>query len=148
MWSHGTKWYIKLSICSLNHSFTHSLTHSLNTLRARWHTRLQQESVTAVGLQPVWWWSPMSGPILYSLFPMFISMFLLPSVVQRKAILGNAPGDSRHKCPTISLFASWPVWPGMLRLLCGAALRWCWCWAKILMGSSVDTCFGMSRLVC
>ena len=45
----------------------------------------------------------MSGPILYYLFPMFISMFLLPSAVQRKAILGNAPGDSRHTCTTISV---------------------------------------------
>ena len=38
----------------------------------------------------------MSGCILYSPVILFICIVLLPSAVQRKAVLGNAPGDSRH----------------------------------------------------
>ena len=40
----------------------------------------------------------MSDLILSSPFPLFVSKFQ-PSAVQRKAVLGRAPGDVRHTCP-------------------------------------------------
>ena len=109
---------------SLIHSLAHSLTHSILFVPGGTQGYNKRASLLSVcspfgdGVPCPILYSlfPMSGRILYSLFSMFISMFLLPSAFQRKAILGNAPGDSRHTCPTISVFASWSVWPGMLNL--------------------------------
>ena len=32
----------------------HNITYLLSPIRARWHVRHQQESATALGLQPIW----------------------------------------------------------------------------------------------
>ena len=105
------------------------LTYLLSPLRARWHIRHQQESATAVGLQPIWWWCSMSGLILSSP-PLFVSMFLLGDHVSFFHLLSSVRLSWAVRQVTfgtrvqaISIFSSLSVWPRMLHLFCGAALH-------------------------
>ena len=85
-----------------------SNTYLLSPLRARWHIRHQQESATAVGLQPIWRWCSMSGRILSSPSPLFVSMFLLGDHVSFFHLLSSVRLSwavqcarcIRHTCPS------------------------------------------------